>query len=176
MARTSPTTQNRLMTLIVGAIYTIANSLFPVIETIMQQHTRPWVQRERFAHRLSRILQQLLGLTARIRPTTLTRNPTFPTRPHPVATPPASTTPTTTPGPIRPRRPARLVSARLFSARQLALRLLVLLHQLEQLAAEAGAALPPIIHRNIARARAVAGCHALPPPATTTQTTWERAG
>ena len=170
---TSATTQRRLATLLIGAIYAIANSLFPVIDTIVRQPTRPWPQRASYAARFSRILQQLLGLTARIRPSTLSINPAFPTRPPPATPRPSTahaTTPPNLPRPPNPRRPALL-----FSARQVAQRLATLLRQLEQLAAEVGATLPTITHRNVARARAIAGCDALPNP-TIRQASWERAG
>ena len=167
---TNPTTQRRLMALLTGAIYAIANGLFPIIDTVMQQPTRPWLQRANYANRFSRIMQQLLALTARIRPETLSRNPTFAPPPEPPAKPPAAAQPKQ-PAPIRPLGPLR--PARLFSALQVARRLALLLRQLEKLAAEIGAALPPTIRRNITRARTLAGCHALPRLA---HPTWERAG
>ena len=167
----NPTTQRRLMALLTGAIYAIANGLFPMIDTIMQQPTRPWLQRANYANRFSRIMQQLLALTARIRPETLSRNPTFPTPPGRPAQPAPAAPQPKQPAPIRPLGPLR--PARLFSALQVARRLALLLRQLEKLAAEIGAALPPTIRRNITRARTLAGCHALPRLA---HPTWERAG
>ena len=169
----NPTTQNRLMALLVGAIYRIANGLFPVIETIVRKPNRPWQQRARLADRFSRILQQLLALTARIRPASLSRTPNFPTTPNRPVQPPPATQPTQ-PSPPRPLTAPR--PARLLSARQLAQRLQTLLRQLEQLAAEIGAALPATILRNVDRARTLAGCNALPPAPATPRPTWERAG
>ena len=167
---TNPTTQRRLMALIVGTIYRIANGLLPVIDTIIRQPTRPWQQRARLADRFSRILQQLLALTARIRPDSLNRHPSFATTPK---NPKPQTAPDQTrPSPRQPPAPSR--PAPLLPARQLAQRLQNLLTQLEALAAEIGATLPATIRRHIARARAIAGCHTLPtlaPPAS-----WERAG
>ena len=162
---TNPTTQRRLTALLIGAIYGIANGLLPIIDAIAAQPTRPWHQRASLAARFSAILQQLLALTARIRPATLSRNPSFPTPPtlRPAARP-------ATANPIIPRPPA---PARLLSARQLAKRLASLLHQLQQLAAEIGETLPTAIHRHIARARIVAGCNALP---TRAHPSWETAG
>ena len=160
----TPTTRNRLTALLIGAIYRIANALFPLIDTIVQQPTRPWIQRKRYADRFSHIIQQLLSLTARIRPQSIRRNPTFPQTTQPPALAPTQSPRPTTP---RPQAPARLLSAR-----QFATRLAILLRQLEQLAAEIGAALPQTILRNVARARTIAGCDALPPKIKS----WERAG
>lgn len=162
---TSPTTQHRLAAVLIGAIYRIVDGLFPVIQAIGRQPDRPWQQRTRIADRFSHILQQLLALTARIRPATLSRNPIF-------ITISKHTTPRTPPLQVKPAR-ATPAPARQLSARQLALRLANLLRQLEHLAAEVQAALPATIHRQIARARTIAGCNALPPPATPS---WERAG
>ena len=164
MTTTNPATQSRLKALLVGAIYAIVDALFPLINTIAQKPDRPWHQRASFATRFSRILQDLLALTARIRPDALTRNPTFPPLPDRSAQPPKTATPKQ-PGPLRPIRPAPLLSAR-----QFAQRLEALLQKLIELAAEIGAALPQTILRNIERARAITGCDTLPP------TTWERAG
>ena len=172
VAMTNPTTQRRLVALLVGTIYRIANGLFPVIDTIARQPGRPWQQRARLADRFSRILQQLLALTARIRPASLSRNPSFPILPkRPTLSAAAQPSPASThskPAPLRLPAPARLLSAR-----QLAQRLATLLHQLEQLAAEIGAALPATIRRMIARARTLAGCNALP---AMHSPSWERAG
>ena len=170
---TISSTQRRLMALLTGTIYRIANALFPVIDTIARQPDRPWQQRARFADRFSRILQQLLALTARIRPSSLSRYPSFPPRPAAAPKPPGP------PLPPKPRPQAPPGPARPLSARQFAQRLETLLQQLEQLAAEVGAALPPTIRRNVARARAIAGCNALPSPAARPampHLTWERAG
>ena len=170
---TNPATQRRLTALLVGAIYAIVDALFPIIDTIAHDTARPWNQRASLADRLTRILQELLALTARIPPNTLahtlSHNPTNP--PTPATTTPAATTPATPtqPGPLRPLRP--LAPARLLSPRQFAKRLEALLRQLENLAAEIGAALPDIILRCIERARAITACDTPPP-----QTTWERTG
>ena len=165
---TSPTTQHRLAAVLIGAIYRIVDGLFPVIQAIGRQPDRPWQQRSSIADRFSHILQQLLALTARIRPATLSRNPIFVTIPKQTA--PRTPTPQIHPIHAAPAQPA---PARQLSARQLALRLANLLRQLEHLAAEVQAALPATIHRQIARARTIAGCNALPPPPTPS---WERAG
>ena len=173
---TNPTTQRRLMALLTGALYAIANALFPVVNTVMQQPTRPWLQRANYADRFSRIIQKLIALAARIRPETLSRNPTFQTNPQQPARPTPAALPKQ-PGPLRPLAPLR--PARPLSPLQFAQRLAKLLRQLEQLAAELRTALPATILRNAARARAIAGCHALPSPADPTATpnrTWERAG
>lgn len=168
MATTNPTTQRRLTALVVGAIYAIVDALFPIIKTIAHDTGRSWNQRASYTARLTRILQELLALTARIRPTSLSRNPTFNSVPNQTAQPAAATTPKQ-PAPIRPLPP--IGPARPLSARQFAKRLQHLLRQLEKLAAEIGTALPAIIHRNIERARAMTGCDTLPPTKT-----WERAG
>ena len=167
---TNPTTQRRLAALLTGAIYRIADALFPIIDTIVRKPTRPFMQRVGFANRFSRIIQQLLALTARIRPETLSRNPIFP-KPPARPTQPAPAAHPRQPGQIRPLTPLR--PARMLTARQVAQRLAILLRQLEQLAAEIGATLPPIILRNVVRARATAGCDALSPQ---TLPSWERAG
>ena len=177
---TNPITQRRLMALLTGAIYAIANGLFPMIDTIMQQPSRPWLQRANYANRFSRIIQQLLALTARIRPETLSRNPTFATLPGRTAQPsPAAPQAQQQPAPIRPLGPLRplrpLGPARLLSALQVARRIAILLRQLEQLVAEIGAALPGTIRRNVARARTLAGCNVLPSQLMPHKS-WERAG
>ena len=158
---TNPTTQRRLMALLVGAIYRIVNGLFPVIDTIVKQSARPYPERVGLAARFSRIIQQLLALTARIRPETLARNPVFP-KPRQPTTRSATDALPRQPGPARPTR--------MLSALQLALRLATLLRQLEILAAEIRATLPPGILHAVARARTLAGCDALPTKS------WERAG
>ena len=169
MTTTTPATQRRLMALLTGAIYAITNSLFPIIDTVMQQTSRSWMQRSTYADRLSRIIMHLLGLSARIRPNSLSRNPTFNTPQPPQA---ATTTATPKqPGALRPLGPLRPAS--LFSPLQFARRLAFLLRQLEKLIAEIGATLPANIQRNIARARTIAGCNTLP---TNLQKTWEPAG
>lgn len=171
---TSSTTQHRLAALLIGAIYRIVDGLFPVIQAIGRQPDRPWQQRARIADRFSRILQQLLALTARLRPATLSRNPIFPTTsPLPSPTTPILKIQHATAVQPRPAAPIRLLSAR-----QFALRLASLLRQLDQLVAEVQAALPASIHRHLARARAIAGCNALHNPiaATTPHPSWESAG
>ena len=177
MTTATPTTQRRLMALLTGAIYAIANSLFPLIDTVMQQTDRPWVKRALYADRFSRIIMHLLGLSARIRQNSLSRSPTFDTTPQP---PPTATKTAAAKQPATIRAPgslraAPLRPASLLSPLQFARRLAILLRQLEKLVAEIGAALPANIHRNIARARTIAGCHTLPLP-TNPHQTWERAG
>ena len=164
-----PALQRRLMDHLIAAIHGIAGALIPVIDTIAKQPTRPWQQRARLADRFNAIIRELLALTARIRPATLSPTPSFPIAPPR----PAPQTQADEPAQPRPtKRPptSRTGPARLLSARQLAQRLAKLLRQLESLAAEAGAALSAQLHHHIASARTIAGCNALP------QTSWERAG
>ena len=167
-AATNPTTQRRLVALLVGAIHAIVDAIFPIIETVAQDTRRPFHQRASIAVRFTNILQQLLALTAQIRPETLNRNPTLSPKPNTPAQPSTTASPNQ-PRPIRPLPP--IAPARFLSHRQFAKRLEHLLRQLEKLAAEIGAALPAIIHRNIDRARAITGCDTIPPIAT-----WERTG
>ena len=161
------------MAILTGAIYTIANSLFPIIDTVMKQTDRPWMQRSTYADRFSRIIMHLLGLSARVRQESLSRNPTFAPMPERPAATKATTAAAKQSGPIRPLGPLRPAS--LLSPLQFARRLAILLRQLEKLVAEIGAALSPAICRNIDRARTIAGCHNLPSP-TNPQQTWEQAG
>ena len=160
---THPSIQRRLTAHLITAIYAIANALLPIVDAIANQPTRPRQQRARFADRFSTIIRNLLALTARIRPTTLSPNPNFRAAPPRPAPRPRS----------RPaqRRPANSPATRL-SARQLAQRLATLLRQLERLLAEAGTTLLAAIHNHIASARTLAGCAALPSP----NPSWERAG
>jgi len=156
--------QENLLARLIAAIYAIVDALVPVIETIENTPNRPWVERMRFGDRFWAIFRELFALTNRIEPEILSTNPTFPPlRPRA----PGSCTK----GRARPARaPRPLYSTTPISSRNLAKRLAALLHQLLCLAAEAGATLTTEFHHHAAQARAIAGCHALPPQ------TWERAG
>ena len=155
---TPPELRNRLLDLLLAAIYGMADTLFPTLQTIAHTPNRPWVERTRFTNRFWAIIRELIALTTRIKPEILTTTPAFPIlRPPPR---PARTT---------PQLRAPIAKAPL-STRQLAKRLAALLHQLECLAAEVGLALTATFHQQANLIRAIAGCDLLPPQ------TWERAG
>jgi len=150
--------QDNLLDLLLAAIYCIVGSLEPVIHTIATTPGRPWVERIRIGHRFWAIIRDLLALTTRIKPESLSENPIFPElRPR-------------APRPDRARAPRPRYPTATLSPRQLALRLAALLHQLLCLAAEAGAALTATFQHNANIIRAIAGCDRLPPQ------TWERTG
>ena len=164
MANTTPPAaqahlQNRLLNLLLAAIYGMDDTLFPTLQTIAHTPNRPWVERTRFTNRFWAIIRELIALTTRIKPENLTTNPIFPT-PRPRA--PRPTDPA-------PRIRAPFATAPL-SPLQLAKRLAALLHQLECLAAEVGLALTATFHQQANLIRAIAGCDLLPPQ------TWERTG
>ena len=157
-------TQHRLLAQLVAAIYAMVDAIRPVIQTLERQPTRPWQQRASLSARFYAILRDLLALTTRIDPASLSPNPVFPAA-HPRTTPPSRTG---TPARKRPH-PASVPP---LSARRLAQRLANLVRQLMALAAEAGIALPDRLRRHAARAGAIAGCHALP----ASRITWESTG
>ena len=148
-----------LLARMIAAIYGIIDALVPVIETIENTQTRPWVERTRFGDRFWAIIRELIALTIRIEPESLAENPTFPPlRPR-----------APRPAPANPRPRARFPKTTL-SPRQLAKRLATLLHKLICLAAEAQAALTPDFHHQATQLRTLAGCDRLPPQS------WETSG
>ena len=162
--------QARLLARLVAAIYGITETLIPIVQAIATTPGRPWQQRTRLQARFWTIIRAFIALPLRIQPGTLSANPVFaPPRPKTRTNPaqaPAAPKPTTPP---RPRSPG-------MTPRQLAQRLAFLLLQLERLAMEAGTTLTAAYHHHAARARTIAGCHALPSQSLSPQTTWERSG
>jgi hypothetical protein len=179
---TRPHLQARLLARLIGAIYGITEALVPIVQAVTSKPVHPWQERMRYSNRFWAIIRELLALTIRIQPGTLSDNPVFPPirprKPRPAAPAPTREVP---PLPQSPFTPPAYHSAPI-TPRKLAQRLALLLHQLECLAAEAGAALTAPFHRHAALARTIAGCTVCPPAPPRTprnardRWSWERAG